>query len=127
MKWFKKMPSHVTGGATPLAWGQRVWAGGGGNLGEPDGGQPGSWKAVPRMHSNSEHVMEEKKNQNKTLDRLSKHQLMENDHGPHLQEFIPELGGGGARTSLIWFAIPSSAKRKENSFGKVVHAGGMGE
>lgn len=48
------------------AW--RVWEGGGGNFDERGEGQPGSWRAVPRMHSNSEHVVEEKT----SLDLLKK-------------------------------------------------------
>lgn len=85
-------------------------------MSEGRGSLAGGEQAVPRLHSNSGHVVEQKKKK-KRLDLLSQNQLMENHHGPCAQVFLPELGG--LRTSLIWFAVPSSTKWQEHPFGKV--------
>ena len=83
-------------------------------MSEGRGSLSGSEQAAPRLHSNSGHVVEQKK---KILDLLSQNQLMDNNHGPCEQVFLPELGG--LRMSLIWFALPSSTKWQEHPFGKV--------
>lgn len=68
MKQFIKISRHVTGGKTTPGVEGGVWGGGEGNLDEQEEAQPGSWRAVPRLHSNSEHVKE----QRTALDLLKK-------------------------------------------------------
>lgn len=74
-----------------------------------EGGTPGSWSAVPRVRSNSEHVVGKKT----TLNLLSKKSADGNNHDPHLEALIPEVGA--ARNGLIRFAISSSTKQQGHS------------